>query len=109
MSASLIRLTDGNLDEAVIRSGKPICVDFGSAWCAQCRTVQPLFAEMAARYADRMEFASCDIAAHAGVAARFGVMSVPTLVVVRDGRSVASLSGRITRDQIQTMIEDALA
>lgn len=109
MSGPILWLTDDNVEDAVMRCAKPVCIDFKSPWCTQCQTLEPVFVEMAARYGDRMAFAFCDISAHASVAARFGVMSVPTIVLVRDGHSVESLSGRITRERVVALIEDALA
>lgn len=82
-------------DVHVGRSDVPVVVDFWAAWCAPCRMMAPAFAQAAARLEPRFRFAKVDTEAAPQLAARYGIRSIPTLIVFRGGRELARHSGAV--------------
>ncbi len=86
-------LDDGSFDRYIERATLPVVVDFWADWCGPCKMMAPAFASAAARGTGQALFAKVDTEAAPGVAARFGIRSIPTLIAFRDGREVARQSG----------------
>jgi len=88
-----IELTAASFDRHVTQSGVPVVVDFWAAWCGPCRAMAPAFERVAAEMEPAARFAKLDTDAAQDVAARYGIRSIPTLMVFRDGREVARQAG----------------
>jgi len=88
-------LTDANFDRQIKRSGIPVVVDFWAAWCGPCRTMAPHFERAAAELEPRMRFAKLDTESAQEIAGRYGIRSIPTLIVFKGGREVARRSGAL--------------
>jgi len=88
-----VALNDGNFDAFTKPEGLPVVVDFWAAWCGPCRQMAPAFEQAAAQLATRVRFAKVDTDAAQQVAARFGIRSIPTLILFQGGREVRRVSG----------------
>ncbi len=93
LDGQVIELNGANFDRQVAAGDLPLVVDFWAPWCAPCRSMAPAFKEAAARLAPGVRLAKLDTEAQPQIAARFGIRSIPTLVVFRHGREVARRSG----------------
>jgi thioredoxin 1 len=86
-------LTDDTFDAEVIASGKPYLVDFWAEWCGPCIALEPVIREIATEQQGKLKVGRLDTIAHAQVAERFGVMSVPTLLIFKGGEVVKKIHG----------------
>ncbi|GGK80201.1 thioredoxin-1 [Sphaerisporangium melleum] len=89
----MITLTAENFNELVLRSDKPVLVDFWTEWCPPCRMVAPVLEEIADEYAGRLTVAKLNAEDHPEIAQRYGVMGFPTLNLYRDGEVVRQVIG----------------
>ena len=93
MSDNITTLSDSTFDEVVRSSDKPILVDFWAEWCGPCKTIAPILEELAVEQADKFAIAKLDVDANVATATKFAVMSIPTLLLFKDGEVVARLVG----------------
>jgi thioredoxin 1 len=95
----VVELNDKNFDEVVNNSDKPILVDFWAGWCGPCRVMGPIVEEIAEKYGDKMNFAKLNVDDYPQVAAKFGVMSIPTFLVFENGEIKNQLLGAMTKEE----------
>ncbi len=93
MSERIATLTDATFDEVVGSSDKPILVDFWAEWCGPCKLIAPILEELADEQADRFSVGKLDVDSNVATATKFSVMSIPTLLLFKDGQVVARLVG----------------
>jgi thioredoxin 1 len=93
VSTAILSLSDATLDETVAGSPVPVVVDFWAEWCGPCRMIAPVLEEIAAEHADRLRVAKVNVDENPATAQRFGVMSIPTLIVFRDGAPAKRIVG----------------
>lgn len=95
-------------DSEVLGAEKPVLVDLWAAWCAPCRVVGPIVDEIATERAGDLEVFKLDVDANPDVAVRYGVSSIPTLLVFRDGEEVGRIIGALPKARIEAQIDEAL-
>ena len=88
-----LKLTQDNFEQEVLKADKPVLVDFWAPWCGPCRMVSPIVEEIAGEVAGRAKVGKVNVDEEPELAARYGVMSIPTLIVVKDGKVVSSTVG----------------
>ena len=106
MSDNLVTLTDDTFESEINKGeGGPILVDFWATWCGPCRMVAPILEEIATEMNGKARIGKLDIDQNPGTASQYGVMSIPTLLLFKNGQQVDKIIGAASKTQITEMID----
>jgi thioredoxin len=106
--SELTQITDDNFEEKVIKSSKPVLVDFWATWCRPCLMVAPILEELSVEFGDRLTIYKVDVDNNNKTASRFSVMSIPTMILFKDGKPASHLVGFKPKEDLKRELEDAL-
>jgi thioredoxin 1 len=107
-SQAIVHLTDESFDTTLAAHSEPVMVDFWAEWCGPCKAIAPVLEELAQEYAGRLTIGKVNVDEHPGLAARFQVRSIPTLLVFKGGQVVDQIVGAVPKVQIKRRL-DAMA
>jgi thioredoxin 1 len=99
-----LEVNDGNFDEVVIKSDKPVLVDFWAEWCGPCRMVGPIIEEISHEYEGKALVVKCDVDSSPGVAARYGIRNIPTILFFKDGKIADKQVGAVPKSNFVTKL-----
>jgi thioredoxin 1 len=99
-------VTDSNFESDVIHAHEPVVVDFWAEWCGPCRTMAPAIEEIATDLRGKVKVATLNVDENHGIVGKYGVRSIPTLMIFKDGQSVATRVGRGPKSELSTWIRD---
>ncbi|MFO0562634.1 MAG: thioredoxin [Polyangiales bacterium] len=108
MAQGIQTVGDQNFDAEVIASDIPVLVDFSAVWCGPCKALEPAVKEVAGEYVGKLKVVKVDIDESPGVAARFGIRGVPTVIVVKGGREVKRQVGLVPKPKLVALFKDEL-
>ena len=103
-----VTIEEGNFDLEVLQSKIPVLVDFWAQWCGPCRMVAPVIEELAQEYEGRVSFGKVDVDQNPKIASQYGVMSIPTLILFKDGKPVSNIVGFRPKAQLKQSLDDVL-
>jgi thioredoxin 2 len=103
-----VDISDATFASEVLQSSLPVLVDCWASWCAPCRTVAPVLDELAKDYAGRIKVAKLNTEENRVIPARFGIQSIPTMLLFRDGELVDTVIGAMPKRQIESRLQQLL-
>lgn len=108
MSESIKHVSDASFEADVIKSGTPVLVDYWAAWCGPCKMIAPLLDEAADQYEGRVTIAKVNVDENPDTAAKFGIRGIPTLMLFKDGKPVATKVGALSKSQLNAFLDESL-
>ena len=104
-STDVITLEDGTFDSEVLKSDTPVLVDFWATWCGPCKAIAPAVDEIARQYKGKVKVAKMDIDHHQQVPQKYGIRSIPTLLVFKGGRVVDTMVGVVSKSKLADALD----
>lgn len=101
------QFTDQNFEQEVLKSNKPALVDFWAAWCGPCQMMEPIIDELAEEMKDKYKVGKLNVDENRETASKYGVMSIPTLIIFKDGKVVKQLVGVQSKESLKGNLEKA--
>ena len=104
----LVTITDDNFEEEVIKSDKPVLIDFWATWCGPCRIIAPIVEEMSTEYEGKAKIGKLDVDSNQQTSIKYGVRSIPTLLLFNDGELKETIIGAVPKAQLVEKLESVL-
>ena len=103
-----VTIDDSNFEQLVLQAKTPVLLDFWAAWCAPCLMVAPVVEELAEEYEGRIMFGKVDVDQNPRIASKYGIMSIPTLLLFKDGNPISNMVGFRPKAQLKESLDAAL-
>jgi len=108
MSTSVCEFTDNNFDSDVINSDVPVLIDFWAVWCGPCKAIAPVIEEVANEFEGKVKVGKVDVDQNQDTAMKYGVRSIPTLLVIKDGEVVNQIVGAVPKSNITDILNEVV-
>ncbi|MDH7578021.1 MAG: thioredoxin [Bacillota bacterium] len=108
MGGKIVKFTDSNFESEIKNANLPVLVDFWASWCGPCQMLAPVLEELADEFSERLLLGKINVDENRQTAADNGVMSIPTLILFRDGSEVARFTGYRPKEELSRLIEQVL-
>ena len=108
MSDLVNEFTDQNFEKDVLQADVPVLIDFWATWCGPCKAIAPVIEEIAAEYENKVKVGKVDVDQNQNTAMQFGVRSIPTLLLIRNGKVANQIVGAVPKENITKVLDEAL-
>ena len=105
MSEHIYKVTDASFDSDVLKSDKPVLVDYWAEWCGPCKVIAPILEEIAPSYADRIKIVKMDVDANGATPPKYGIRGIPTLMLFKNGQVEATKVGALSKSQLTAFLD----
>ncbi len=109
MDDALQEVSDQDFESIVLQSDVPVLVDFWAPWCGPCKAIGPMIDQLARQYAGRIRVTKMNVDDNTATPARFGIKSVPTIMLFKDGNLFEQLAGMVSRPALEKAVQNLLA
>ncbi|MFQ5341679.1 MAG: thioredoxin TrxA [Anaerolineae bacterium] len=109
IDATPIHVTDASFDSEVLQSDKPVLTDFWAEWCGPCKMIAPILEDIASEYEGDLTIAKVDVDENPGIAMRYGVQSIPTLILFKNGQEAKRVIGAMSKERLMSQLTPHLA
>ncbi len=106
--ATPVTVTDATFQKDVLESGNPVLVDFWATWCGPCKMIAPVLEEIASEQAGKLTIAKLDVDQNAASAQKYSVMSIPTLILFKNGQPAERLVGYMSKEQLMAKLNPSI-
>jgi len=104
MTEGVLEIEDGSFEAEVLQSEKPVLVDFWAPWCGPCRAIAPVVEELAGIFGEKIKFAKCNVDDNPVTPGKFGIKSIPTLILFDGGDIVDKVIGIVAKSKLEEML-----
>ncbi len=101
VSNGIVEINDDNFDRDVLKSDKPVLIDFWAAWCGPCKALAPIVDEVANSYSGKVKFGKMDVDRNSATPQRYGIRGIPTLLIFKDGKVQEQIVGYVPKETIE--------
>ncbi len=108
MSEQIVHLTDATFEQEVLQSDVPVVVDYWAEWCGPCKMIGPILEELATEYGDKVKIAKINIDENSQTPPKFGIRSIPTLMVFKNGEVEGTKVGAASKSDLTAFIESSI-
>jgi thioredoxin 1 len=108
MGAQVASVTDQTFESEVLKAPTPVLVDFWATWCGPCKMIAPIVEEIAGEYVGKLKVLKLDVDENGGIAAKYNIMSIPTLGIFQGGNLIERIVGYMPKEQLKKRIDSAL-
>ncbi len=108
MSAGIKHVSDASFEQDVLKSDKPVLLDFWAEWCGPCKMIGPILEELSTEYGDRIQIAKMNVDENQSVPAQFNIRGIPTLILFKNGTVAAQKVGALAKSQLTAFIDSNL-
>lgn len=105
---NVLEVSDSSFETDILKSDKPVLVDFWAAWCGPCRAIAPVVKELAEEYADRLRVAKMNVDENPATPSKYGIRAIPTLLFFKDGKLADQITGAVSKNIIESGIKKIL-
>lgn len=109
MSNQIVHVTDATFEAEVLQSSQPVLLDFWAPWCGPCKMIAPILDQLADEWAGKIKIAKMNVDDNQAIPTQFGIRSIPTLVVLKDGQVLATRPGALAKPQLEAFVNASLA
>jgi thioredoxin 1 len=108
MAENVLEIDDSVFDAEVLKSDKPVLIDFWAPWCGPCRAISPLVEDLAGKFGDKIKFVKCNVDENPITPGKYGIRSIPTLMFFKDGNVVEQVIGMVAKSKLEEVINKIL-
>jgi len=104
MAGNILEIDDASFETEVLKSEKPVLVDFWAPWCGPCKAIAPVVQDLANSFGDKVKFAKCKVDNSPATPSKYGIKAIPTLIFFKEGNVIEQITGMVAKSKL----EDAL-